>query len=280
MNTATQFPPIIITGGAAGIGYALAEAFVHAGYPVAIIDLAKNSAAAADRLAAKAGVKAIGLVADVTDPVACLAAHAEIVAALGPIGVLINNAGTLVPQKGWVEEIPNQDYQQIMAVHVDGAVNWCRLVMPNMRSAKFGRIINISSANGVKAVPHRFAYVTAKKALLGLTEALALDCARAGITVNAIAPGYILTDRLKERVGQGMINHEAIAEHTPVGRWGQTEDIAHMALFLANPASSYITGTTMCVDGGLTIRGDPGEDINFSPFAPFHPNNNEAFPPQ
>jgi NAD(P)-dependent dehydrogenase (short-subunit alcohol dehydrogenase family) len=170
------------------------------------------------------------------------------------------------PRKGWVEELPHDDFEQMMNVHVGGAVNWCRLVMPAMREAGFGRIINLSSVNAIQPVPHRYTYVTAKKALRGLTEALALDSARAGITVNAIAPGYILTETLRSRAESGILDHDAIAARTPAGRWGTPEEIAHMAVFLADPMSAYITGTTLCVDGGLTIRGDAGEDLDHSPY--------------
>jgi len=261
-------PPVIVTGGANGIGFAIAKAFAEKSHPVAVVDLSLQTASyAATRLTSDTGVQTIGVAADVADLAACEQAHEQIVSALGPVRILVNNAGIMPPRKGWIEEIPHDDFQHMMNVHVGGAVNWCRLVMPSMRAATFGRIINMSSANGVQSVPHRFAYVTAKKALRGLTEALALDSARAGITVNAIAPGYILTETLRERAERGMISHNAIAEHTPVGRWGEPEEIAHMALFLAEPESGYITGTTMCVDGGLTIRGDPGEDLDNSPFS-------------
>jgi NAD(P)-dependent dehydrogenase (short-subunit alcohol dehydrogenase family) len=269
MTKTTKFPPVIITGGAAGIGLAIAYALARKSHPIALVDLSEEAAVkAAEQLASETGVNTLGVAADVADPAACTTAHDQIVATLGPAGVLVNNAGFMPPRKGWVEQIPHEDFQHMMDVHVGGAVNWCRLVMPAMRAAQFGRIINMSSANGVQPVPHRFTYVTAKKALRGLTEALALDCARAGITVNAISPGYILTDTLKERADRGMINYDAIAEHTPAGRWGKPEEIAHMAAFLADPESGYITGTTMVVDGGITIRGDPGENLNDSPFVP------------
>lgn len=267
MPETSNSSPVIVTGGASGIGFAIAKAFTQKSYPVAIVDVSLKAAAdAADRLAAENPTPAIGVAADVSDTSACEAAFNEIESTLGPASVLVNNAGFMPPRKGWIEEIPHEDFQHMMNVHVGGAVNWCRLVMPAMRSAGFGRIINMSSGNGVLPVPHRFAYVTAKKALRGLTEALALDCARAGITVNAIAPGYIMTDTLRERAEAGLISHNGIAEHTPVGRWGEPDEIAHMALFLAEPESGFITGTTMVVDGGITIRGDAAEDLNNSPF--------------
>lgn len=269
----TEFPTAVVTGSAAGIGYAICQALAKKSHPIAVVDLSADAAeASAERLAQETGAQTIGVAADVTDRDGSAAAHEAIVSKLGPVGVLVNNAGIVPPRKGWIEEIPHEDFQNMMDIHVGGAVNWCRLVMPGMRAARYGRIINMSSGNGVVAVPHRYAYVTAKKALRGLTEALALDTARAGITVNAIAPGYILTELLQRRVEEGMIDYDGIAERTPAGHWGKPEDIANMAAFLADPASGYITGTTMRVDGGLTIRSDPGEDLNLSPFAPYPEN--------
>ena len=259
--------PVAVTGSAAGIGYAVAKAFAAAGHPVAVIDIdAVTAKEAASRIAAETNAPVCGVAADVADSASGNAAHESIEAALGPIAVLVNNAGIMPQAKGWIEQLPDDHFDRMMQVHVRGAVVWCRLVLPAMRRAGFGRIINMSSANAVLAVPHRLGYVTAKKALLGLTEALALDCARAGITVNAIVPGYILTDTLAERAEQGILDRADYADRTPVGRWGRPEEIARAALFLAHPESAFITGAKLVVDGGLTVRGDPGENIDTSPF--------------
>ncbi|MGH1478667.1 MAG: SDR family NAD(P)-dependent oxidoreductase [Geminicoccales bacterium] len=260
--------PVAITGAGAGIGYAMAKTFAEAGHPIAIIDVDRDKAErAATTVADKTGVAVIGVHADIADSASSKEAHRTIVATLGPPGVLINNAGIMPQKKGWVEELPEADFDRMLDIHICGSVTWSRLVLPAMRKAGFGRIINMSSANAVLAVPHRLAYVTAKKAILGLTEGLALDCARAGITVNAILPGYILTETLAERAEQGMLNKNDYGERTPVGRWGEPDEIARVALFLADTASSFITGAKFVIDGGLTIRGDPGEDIDRSPFA-------------
>ena len=110
--------------------------------------------------------------------------------------VLVNNAGIVVRRKGRLEDLPADRFDEMMAIHVNGTLNWSRLVLPSMRTVGFGRIIDIPSVNAIAAVPYRIGYVTAKKAIRGVTEALALETARSGITVNAIAPGYILTDVL------------------------------------------------------------------------------------
>lgn len=268
-----DFPAVAVTGGASGIGYTVSEAFARVGYPVAIVDLASDRVAeAAARLTAQTGADACGVVANVTDRDACQAAYDQATNTLGPIGVLVNNAGIMPQVKGRIEELPPEHFDEMMDVHVGGAVNWCRLVMPNMRAAGFGRVINISSVHAFQPSPFRVGYATAKKALRGLTEALALDTARGGITVNAIAPGYVLTDTLQTRAREGVLDHDGLAERTPVGRWARPEEIAHVALFLAHPTSAYITGVTLPVDGGLSIRGDAGEDITNSPYSS-HPHN-------
>ena len=267
MNAHDIRGPVAITGSANGIGYAIALAFAKLGTPVAIIDLdetlARDTAAA---LAKETGIATCGVGSDVSNSEQSTKAHKEIESTLGPIAVLVNNAGIMARQKGWIEELPEADFDRMMDIHLRGSFVWSRLVMPSMRQAGYGRVINMSSVNGLAAVPHRLAYVTAKKAILGFTEALALDCARAGITVNAIAPGYVLTETLKERLERGMLDHDGFAERTPVGRWAQPDEIARVAIFLADRASDYITGATIAVDGGLHIRGDHGENIDISPF--------------
>jgi len=185
----TQPPSVIVTGGAAGIGLAIAHAFARQGHKVAIVDLSQQSAnEAARKITDETGSMVFGVAADVSDPTTSTSAYAAIVSALGPVGVLVNNAGMMPPRKGWIEEIPLEDFQHMMNVHLGGAVNWCRLVMPDMRAANFGRIINMSSVNAVQPVPHRYAYVTAKKALRGLTEALApLGSARRNCACSTVS---------------------------------------------------------------------------------------------
>ena len=256
----------IVTGAASGIGYSVAQALAAKGYAVGLVDLSSaKTQLAAQNIAEKTGSQTCGCVADVRDLAASTAAFETICAELGEPIVLINNAGIVVRQKGRLEDLPAPHIDEMMAIHVNGTLNWSRLVLPAMRIAGFGRIINMSSVNAIAAVPYRIAYVTAKKAIRGVTEALALETARAGITVNAIAPGYILTDILKKRAKAGILDQPAIAARTPVGRWGQPEEIAKAALFLASRDASYITGTTLVADGGLSIRGDAGEDLDNPP---------------
>lgn len=256
----------IITGAASGIGYATARALASAGYAVAIVDVSGSAAeSAAGEIVRETGGVAQSWAADVTDAEATSTAFQGVCETLGPPTVLVNNAGIVVRKKARLEDLPQSDIDEMMAIHVGGTLGWSRLVIPGMRKAGHGRIINISSVNAITAVPYRIGYVTAKKAIRGLTEALAVETARAGITVNAIAPGYILTDVLKARAEAGILDRAAIADRTPVGRWGAPEDIANAAVFLASRDAGYITGTTLVVDGGYSIRGDAGEDLDLAP---------------
>ncbi len=256
----------VVTGAASGIGYAVASGLAAAGYAVAIVDLSDAAAEqAAHGIAASTGAQTCWCAADVRDQGACAAALAKIRTALGAPTVLVNNAGIVVRTKARLEDLPGGEIDEMMAIHVGGTLNWSRIVLPGMRAAGFGRIINVSSVNAIAAVPYRIGYVTAKKAIRGVTEALALETARAGITVNAIAPGYVLTDVLKHRAEAGILDQTAIADRTPVGRWGRPKEIAHAALFLASRDAAFITGTTLVVDGGLSVRGDAGEDLGTAP---------------
>ncbi len=256
----------IVTGSASGIGRSIAMELATQGFDIAVIDIQDTAAAESARHISKSlGVSSSYATADVTDYSACTDAYQRIVNTLGKPSVLINNAGIVVRRKARLEDLPDGHFEEMMAIHVKGTLNWSRLVLPSMRAAGYGRIVNVSSVNAIAAVPYRIGYVTAKKAIQGVTEALALETARAGITVNAIAPGYILTDVLRKRADAGILDQQAIVERTPVGRWGTPEDIAKVVAFLASRDAGFMTGTTVVVDGGYSIRGDAGEDLNNAP---------------
>ncbi len=153
----------------------------------------------------------------------------------------------------------------MLAIHLRASALFRALAVPDMRKAGFGRIVNLSSVLGLVGLPNRLGYGVAKTAIIGLTRALAMENARFGITVNALAPGYIATETNVERAAQGLLDFELYAERTPVGRWGRPEEIARVIAFLAGPASAFITGAVIAVDGGYTARGDPGEDLGPRP---------------
>lgn len=256
----------LVTGGGSGIGRATAQALAAAGADVGIVDLAlKPAQAVADAIAAEHGVRTAIAEADVADEAAARVAHERIATALGPVTVLVNNAGIMAQEVRPFHEQPIAHFDRMLAIHLRGSALFSALAVPGMRQAGFGRIVNLSSVLGLVGLPYRLGYGVAKTAIIGLTRALAMENARFGITVNAIAPGYIATETNLERGRQGLLDYDLYAERTPVGRWGRPEEIARVITFLADPASAFITGAILPIDGGYTARGDPGEDIGQRP---------------
>ncbi|MCB1832233.1 MAG: SDR family oxidoreductase [Geminicoccaceae bacterium] len=252
----------LVTGGARGIGRATAEALADMGADIAIVDIHGGEAAStAAAIAAASGVRAAGAEANVADEAVCSTAHARLAGELGDIGILVNNAGIMPQAVEPHHEQPLSNFNEMLAIHIGGAAHFSHLCIPAMRKAGFGRIVNLSSVLGILGLPNRLGYTVAKTGMKGLTRGLAVENARHGITVNAVAPGYILTDVLRDRVERGRLDYHLYAERTPVGRWGRPEEIARVIAFLAHPGSGFITGVVWPVDGGYTMRGDPGEDI-------------------
>ncbi|VTU25833.1 3-oxoacyl-[acyl-carrier-protein] reductase FabG [Variovorax sp. SRS16] len=252
----------LVTGGAQGIGLASAMACARHGASVALLDLdATHAERSARVLADRFGVATASAQADVADAAAVEAAVAACSAALGRIDVLVNCAGIMTPRLAPVATMPIEDVQKMFDVHVRGAFLCSRAVIPGMTARGFGRIVNISSVLGLLGLPFRSGYAIAKHAINGFTRSLAVEVARAGITVNAVAPGYILTETLQARLDAGMLDYARYADRAPAGRWGLPEEVGHAIAFLALPASGFITGAVIPVDGGYTMRGDPGEAI-------------------
>jgi len=252
----------LVTGAASGIGLATARALATEGAAIGVVDLdSQRCATTALTLAREHGVASHGAAADVAEEAAARAAHGAITAALGAPTVLVNCAGINAQVLRPLHEQPIANLDRMLAIHVRGSALLAAACVPAMRAAGFGRIVNIASILGLMALPWRAGYATAKHALVGLTRALALENARHGITVNAVAPGYILTPVLEERIGLGMLDYERYAERTPVGRWGRPEEVARVIAFLCQPESAFVTGVVWPIDGGWTMRGDPGDDI-------------------
>ncbi|MBC7737089.1 MAG: acetoacetyl-CoA reductase [Candidatus Saccharibacteria bacterium] len=232
----------LVSGGTRGIGAAISVALQAAGYKVAA-NYAGNDAAAAD-FTAQTGIPAYKW--SVADYDACTAGIAQVEADLGPVAVLVNNAG--ITRDGMFHKMTPQSWREVIDTNLSGLFNMTHPLWTGMRDRKFGRVINISSINGQKGQAGQVNYSAAKAGDLGFTKALALEGARAGITVNAICPGYIGTDMVKA------IDPKVLAERIlpliPVGRLGEPEEIARIAVFLASDDAGFITGSTISANGG------------------------------
>lgn len=234
---------VLITGGARGIGRSMTEAFLKAGCKVCFTY--NRSIREAEELT-RAGASAVR--AALETPEGCARACREALDALGHIDILINNAG--VSQQKLFTDITDDDWQQMVAVDLSAPFYMTRGLLPGMISRKYGRIINISSMWGVCGASCEVHYSAVKAGIIGMTKALAAEVAPSGITVNAIAPGVIETDMYR-MLGQETM--ELVLDDIPAGRIGQPEDIARAALFLADPAASYITGQVLGINGGMVI---------------------------
>lgn len=226
----------VVTGGGSGIGRAIAERLRADGYHVATIDL--NTSA-----------DEYGQTADVTDRAQVEAALSAIRAQLGPVTILVNAAG-LDGFKRFTD-ITFAEWQKVVDVNLNGVFHCVQAVLPDMIDAGWGRIVNISSSSTHSGTPYMSHYVAAKSAVNGLTKSLALEYGPAGITVNAVPPGFIDTPMLRNAESRGRLGDiQATIDATPVRRMGKPEDIAAACAFLISEEAGYITGQILGVNGG------------------------------
>ena len=231
----------LVTGGTRGIGAAIAEALAAAGYTVAVSY--SGNAEAARNFTARTDIPSFRW--DVSDHDGCRQGAALVEEQIGGIDILVNNAGT--SRDGFLHKMADEDWSRVVNVNLNSCFHMCRAVIGGMRSRGFGRIINISSINGQAGMLGLSNYSAAKAGMLGLTRSLALENASKGITVNAIAPGYVDTD-LIAHVSEAMM--QRIISGIPVGRVAQPEEVARCVLFLADDDAGFITGSTLSVNGG------------------------------
>jgi acetoacetyl-CoA reductase len=232
----------LVTGGSRGIGAAISIALKAAGYKVAA-NYAGNDEAAA-KFKAATGIPVFKW--SVADYDACAAGIKQVEAEVGPIDVLVNNAG--ITRDALFHRMTPQQWKEVIDTNLTGVFNMTHPVWGGMRERKFGRIITISSINGQKGQAGQANYSAAKAGDIGFTRALAQEGARAGITVNAICPGYIATEMVKA-IDEKVLN-ERIIPQIPVGRLGEPEEVARAVVFLASDASGFITGSTISANGG------------------------------
>lgn len=240
----------LITGGAKGLGKVMATALAQAGADVAVVSRTEADVkAAAEEIARQTGRRAVGLVADVADAAAVDRLFADAESRLGPIDVLINNAGINI--RGPVAELSVADWDAVVGVNLRAPFLCARRFGPAMAHRGWGRIVNLGSVMSAVGLTGRAPYTAAKTGIVGLTRTLALEWAERGVTVNAICPGPFATDMNKPLLNDPE-KYKAFIAKVPMGRWGELHEVAGAALFLASGASSYVTGTTLFVDGGWT----------------------------
>lgn len=232
----------LVTGGSRGIGAAIAKALKEAGYTVAA-NYAGNDEAAA-KFTEETGIPTYKW--SVADYDACAEGVAKVEADLGPIDVLVNNAG--ITRDAMFHKMTPQLWKEVIDTNLSGVFNMTHPVWGGMRDRKFGRVINISSINGQKGQMGQANYSAAKAGDLGFTKALAQEGAFKGVTVNAICPGYIGTEMVRA-IPEDVLNAKIIP-HIPVGRLGEPEEIARCVVFLASDDAGFITGSTITANGG------------------------------
>jgi acetoacetyl-CoA reductase len=231
----------VVTGGTRGIGKAIAVALKNAGYKVAACYAGNEAAAKA--FSTETGISTYRF--DVADYGQCDVAVKKIAAELGPIDVLVNNAG--ITRDGTMHKMTPQQWAEVINTNLTSCFNMSRCVIDGMRERSFGRIVNIGSINGQAGQYGQVNYAAAKSGIHGFTKALAQEGAAKGITVNAIAPGYIDTDMVRA-VPPNVL--EKIVARIPVGRLGHAEEIARGVLFLVSDEGGFVTGSTISINGG------------------------------
>ena len=232
----------VVTGGTRGIGHAISIALKNQGYRVAAT-YASNDAAA-QQFQAETGLPIYKW--DVGDYAACEKGIAQVTKDLGPVDVLVNNAGITRDSK--LHRMTKEQWDIVIRTDLDSVFNMCRLVIDSMRGRSFGRILNISSINGRKGQMGQTNYSAAKAGVYGFTKALAYETAAKGITVNAIAPGYIATEMVAAMPKE--VLDTKIIPLIPVGRLGQPEEIARAVVFLAADEAGFVTGACFDINGG------------------------------
>ena len=250
MNTTTSLTNrvAVVTGAAGTMGRAVVEALLTQGCRVAMVDVDAKALQASQPQQIGGSDRVLAVPCDIRDAAEVARAHQAVQQALGPVAVLVNNAGVLSNHK--VEATTHAEWRQVLAVNLDGALFWAQAVVPGMKAARWGRIVNVGSlASKTGGLTAGTAYSVSKGALAALTFSLARELAGHGVTANAIAPAYVRTPMVTEQLNEAQ--RQALLQQIPVGRFCEPEEFAHVVSFLVSPLSGFITGEIIDLNGGL-----------------------------
>ena len=237
----------VVTGAGGTMGAAVVRVLLEDGCRVGLVDLAPESMRA---LEAEFGGSVCAVACDIADPAAVAAAHVQVVQRLGPVDVLVNNAGVLSNNK--LEATSVAEWRRVLGANLDGALFWAQAVVPSMKARRWGRIVNTSSlAAKTGGLTAGTAYSVSKGALSALTFSLARELASFGVTANAVAPAYVRTPMVTAQLNEAQ--RGALLAQIPVGRFCEPEEFAHVVRFLASPLSGFITGEILDLNGGLLM---------------------------
>ncbi|WP_242928660.1 SDR family NAD(P)-dependent oxidoreductase [Pontibacter vulgaris] len=254
-NTYYKNKTVLITGGAQGIGLGMAQAFAREGANVVITDADKEAGNEAVERLQKEKLKVEFIPCDISQEHEVVALLAKVGEKYKQLDVLVNNAGIADPFMGDLEEMLMSEFDRILAVNLRGPVLCTKYALPLLRKATHPAILNISSTRAFMSEPNTFAYSASKGGLQALTHSLAISLAEDRIRVNAIAPGWIETGEWQKKSDKYKPQHtKEDKEQHPVGRVGTPEDIAEAALFLCSDKAGFITGQSITIDGGITVK--------------------------
>jgi NAD(P)-dependent dehydrogenase (short-subunit alcohol dehydrogenase family) len=242
----------LVTGGNRGLGKQMALALAEAGADVALTSRsAQHAEDAAQEIADVTGRRVLGYACDVTDPKNVESVVGQVVATLGGLHILVNNAGINI--RGPIDSLSLEEFRLVQETNVTGAWLICRAAAPYLKEQRYGRVINIGSTLSIIALAERTPYATSKGAILQMTRALALEWAPYGITVNAMLPGPFATE-MNASLKDDEATYQQFIARIPLGRWAELEEIGGLAVFLASDASSFVTGAGITIDGGWTAH--------------------------
>ncbi len=240
-----------VTGAARGIGMAVARLFLKNDCDVVIADLKIDEAIATSRELDPSGEHTLALELDVTRTISVDSAIGATVARFGQLDVLVNNAGNFKPEPS--ETVTDEAWSSVLGVHLEGTFHCCRAAYAALCESSTAAIVNTSSILARVGMPNRVSYIAAKAGIEGLTYALAVEWAKEGIRVNAVAPGWTRTKRVDEFITSGILDESSLTGLIPMRRFGQPKEIASAVYWLASPDASYVTGHVLFVDGGFLV---------------------------